>query len=209
MVSMRWASPVAPRVSSVRACVWPRVNSAEPCVRGIETHLAGDRPDLVGGAAVGAPLLDGDATPDDVLFELGEGALDLGRAVAQRELVEALGEAFDDLLAQLDGGLLAGLLLFDRGDPVDLGAEAPHDLVVEAPVDLVDRHLPLGLAGELGQTQLGVDQLLDLAVRDAQAFEHLLFGGLVGARFDHDDGVATAGHHEIEGGFVELSRAAG
>ena len=31
---MRWPSLAVPSVSSVMICVWPRVNSAEPCVRG-------------------------------------------------------------------------------------------------------------------------------------------------------------------------------
>ena len=46
-----------------------------------DAHLARDRPDLVGGAAVGADLLDGDAVADDVLLELGDGALDLCHAL--------------------------------------------------------------------------------------------------------------------------------
>ena len=169
-----------------------------------KSDLAGDRPDLVGAATIGTPLLDGDAPPDDVLLELREGALDLGRAVAQLELVDAFGKALDDLLTELDGGLLASLLLFDRGDAVDVGAEAPHDLVVNAAVDLDGGHVPLGLAGELTQAQLRVDELLDLGVRDAQAFEHLLLAGLVGGRLDHDDGVTAARHDEVEGGPFHL-----
>ncbi len=31
---MRCSSLAVPRVASVSACVWPRVKSAEPCVRG-------------------------------------------------------------------------------------------------------------------------------------------------------------------------------
>ncbi len=167
-----------------------------------EAHFAGDRPDLVGAAAVGAPFLDGDAPPDDVSLELGEGPLDLRHALAHGDLVESLREALDDLPAQLGGGVVAGFLVGDRRDPVDLGAVGAHDLVVETTIDFVGRHFPLGLAGELGQPQLGIDELLDLAMGDAQPLEHLLLGGLIGARFDHDDGVATAGDYEIEGGLV-------
>ena len=75
----------------MRACVWPRVNRAEPWVRGMSADLAGDRPDLVGAAAVGPPLLDGDAPPDDVFLELREGALDLRGALAQLGVVDAFG----------------------------------------------------------------------------------------------------------------------
>ena len=140
---------------------------------GHEAHFAGDRPDLGGGAAVGTPLVDGDAAPDDVFFELREGALDLGGALAHVGFVDARGEGLDDARAQLDRGVLAGLLLFDRGDAVDVGAVGAHDLVVEGAVDFDDRHVPLGLAGELAQAQLRVDQLLDLGVGDAQALEDL------------------------------------
>ena len=78
---MRWNSPVPPSVSRLMACVSPRVKRALPCVRGMTPDLTGDRPDLVGGAAVGAALLDGDAPADDVLLELGDGALDLHDAL--------------------------------------------------------------------------------------------------------------------------------
>ena len=49
-----------------------------------DADLAADRPDLVGRAAVGAALLDGDAVADDVLLDLGERALDLRDALGRR-----------------------------------------------------------------------------------------------------------------------------
>ena len=57
---MRCPSFAVPSVRSDRICVWPRVKSAEPCVRG-ETptsHVIGRISSVA--AAVGAPLLDGD-----------------------------------------------------------------------------------------------------------------------------------------------------
>ncbi len=98
MVSMRWASPVAPEGEQREGLRLAAREQGRAVRARHEADLAGDRPDLVGAAAVGTPLLDGDAPPDDVLLELREGALDLGRAVAQLELVDAVGEALDDLL---------------------------------------------------------------------------------------------------------------
>ena len=79
-------------------CVWPRVKSAEPCVRGLTADLAGDRADLRLGAAVGAPLLDRDLLADEVLVDRLGGLLDvvlrervacaalLTRAIRERKL---------------------------------------------------------------------------------------------------------------------------
>ena len=66
------------------ACVSPRVKRALPCVRGMRpTSQVIGRISSV-RAAVGAALLDGDALADDVLLELGDGALDLRHALGRR-----------------------------------------------------------------------------------------------------------------------------
>ena len=46
-------------------------------------HLAGDRPDLVGAAAVGTALLHGDAIAHEVSLDLGERALDVRHALGR------------------------------------------------------------------------------------------------------------------------------
>ena len=61
------------------ACVWPRVNSAEPCVRGSRPTSIEIGADLVGAAAVRALLLDRDPLADDRLLELVERALGVAR----------------------------------------------------------------------------------------------------------------------------------
>ena len=58
-------------------CVWPRVKSADPCVRGADAHLALDRADLLGAAAVRAPLVDGDLLADEVFVDRVGGLLDV------------------------------------------------------------------------------------------------------------------------------------
>jgi hypothetical protein len=50
-------------------CVWPRVKSAEPCVRGADLHLGRHRADLLLGATVGAALVDRDLLADEVLVD--------------------------------------------------------------------------------------------------------------------------------------------
>ena len=57
-------------------CVCPRVKSAEPCVRGETPTSHVDRADLVGAAAVRAPLLDRDLLADEVLVDRLGGPLD-------------------------------------------------------------------------------------------------------------------------------------
>ena len=84
-------------------CVWPRVKSAEPCVRGLTRHLALDRADLLRVAAVGAALLDRDLAADEVLVDR------LGRRLTNCFVSESLtrGLAVDrrraDRERQLDG----------------------------------------------------------------------------------------------------------
>ncbi len=57
-------------------CVWPRVKSAEPCVRGLTETSQLTGADLLLGAAVGAALLDRDLAAHERLVDR------LGRAGA-------------------------------------------------------------------------------------------------------------------------------
>ncbi len=79
-MSRRISSFSVPRAATLSACVWPRVKSAEPCVRGARPTSIVDRADLVRGAAVGALLVDGDALADGRLLERVERQLGRGRA---------------------------------------------------------------------------------------------------------------------------------
>ena len=164
-----------------------------------DADLAADLSDLVGAATVGPALLHGDAVADDVLLELGEGALHVRDAVDARVVVE---QRLDGL--ELDGGrrVLAVLLVGDLRRGVDLAGEPGADLFEDALVDGVLGHVPLGLAAGALQLELHVDELLDLVVRDAQGLDHDRLGDLLGARLDHHDGVAGAGDHEVDVGLV-------
>ena len=80
-MSRRISSLSVPSATTLSACVWPRVNSAEPCVRGVTptsivmSRISSSR------APVGALLVDGDALADDRLLELVEGQLRRGAAL--------------------------------------------------------------------------------------------------------------------------------
>ena len=74
-MSSRISSRVVPSAATENACVWPRVKSAEPCVRGAIPTSIEIVADLVGLAAVGALLVDRDPRADRVLLELVEGEL--------------------------------------------------------------------------------------------------------------------------------------
>ena len=69
---MRISSRVVPSAATENACVWPRVNTAEPWTRGATPTSIADGADLVGGTAVGALLVDGDARRMMLLLELVE-----------------------------------------------------------------------------------------------------------------------------------------
>ena len=102
--SIRWPSLAVPSVSSVRICVWPRVKSAEPCVRG-ETptsHVIGRISSVA--AAVRAALLDRDLAADELLVDRLGGPLD--ELLRQRVLDDravALDRRRADRERQLDG----------------------------------------------------------------------------------------------------------
>ena len=102
-------------------CVWPRVKSAEPCVRGsMPTSAATSR--ISSGAAVGAPLVDGDPPPDDVLLELVEGALRLARRSASVSALAVAGVLREHLLLDGLGRVLALELVLDLRRAVELVA---------------------------------------------------------------------------------------
>src|SRR5829696_6866316 len=162
-----------------------------------------DRAYLVGGAAVGALLVDGDAPAHRVLLELVEGELDGLAALRVLGHVGGRGGA----LAR-EGGvhvdldpfrrLLALELVLDRRGRLELGAEALADLLEQRLVDLRDLDLGLGLARLLCELALGLAQLPDLAVGDVERVEHLGLGDLLGPGLDHEDRLLGAGHHEVE-----------
>ena len=85
-------------------CVWPRWNSAEPCVRGLTRDLAVDLADLLGAAAVRAALLDGDLRADEVLVDrLGRALHELLRQRVLDDRRLAVDRRRTDRERQLDG----------------------------------------------------------------------------------------------------------
>jgi hypothetical protein len=159
-----------------------------------------DRPDLVGGSAVRPDLPHGNALADDLLLELVEDELN-GRGVGGRlESLVLRRVALEDALLDRLGRVLPRELVLDRGGRVDLLAHLGLDLVVELDVGL--RRLDGGLlpAGLVAQLGLQGAELLDLAVGDIESVEDLRLGDLVGAGFDHEDGIVRAGNDQVEVG---------
>ena len=70
-------------------CVWPRVKSPEPCVRGLTATSQVDRADLLLGAAVGTTLVDCDLLADEVLVDRPRRVLDV--AARERSFTLAVG----------------------------------------------------------------------------------------------------------------------
>ena len=199
-MSRRISSRVVPRATTERACVWPRVNSAEPCVRGATLVSI-----VIGrissrGAPVGALLVDGDPLADRGLLEPVEGHLRGGLALGVAVGLRVAGVLLEDLGLDGLGRVLALELVLDLGGRVELRAVRGLDLGEQLLVDLRDLDLLLGLADLLGQLALQGAELLDLAVGDVERVEDLGLGHLVGAGLDHEDRVVGAGHDQVEVG---------
>ena len=185
------------------ACVWPRVNSAEPCVRGATLTSMSIVADLVGLAAVGPLLLDRDPLADDRLLELVEGHLGRGALLRVVLGLGVPGVLLEDLLLDELAGVLALELVLHLGGLVERVAVRGLDLLEQRLVDLRLDDLHLRLAGLLGQLALERAQLLDVVVRDVERVEDLRLGDLARARLDHQDRVLGTGHDEVELGVLE------
>ena len=115
------ASCLVPSVVVTSAWVSPRVNSAEPWVRGSRLDLAGDGADLVGGAAVDAAAGVEHQLAQVLLLGLAEDLLDLGLALGELGL-----ERLDGLGLGLVERRVALELLADGHGRLDLAlARAP------------------------------------------------------------------------------------
>ena len=200
-MSSRISSRVVPRAATEKACVWPRVKIAEPCVRGATPTSIQMSPDLVGGAAVGALLVDGDPLPDDVLLERVERQLDGGAALRRRPRGPPRGrrKRLERLLLDPLGRVLALELVHHLGGVVERrrrSGPAPRRRTASSTCGGVTSTFSLPAC--LAQLALGLAELLDLAVGDVERVEDLGLGDLVGAGLDHEDGLLGAGDDEVE-----------
>ena len=145
-------------------------------------------------AAVGPLAVLQDLGPDQVLLE------------ALEQLADRLG--IGALLGELGrrppcagrGSRLRGrLVLVGAVDGrLELLAEALDELLLERFVDGRRRRLLLGLAGQLAQLFLGVDDRLHRAMAGHDRFEDQVFGQLVRAGLDHQHRVCGAGDGQVE-----------
>ena len=187
-------------VTTESACVCPRVNSADPWVRGRTPTSA-----QMGRISSVAASVRTDALVED---RGANGLLDLGLVRPWRcrngRIGKALLEGGDRLLLELiEGGLARGLVRVARG-----AADSRCDVLVhgrgDVRRDLLRRIAHRRLADRIVQAALELHELADLVVRHAQRLEHRLLGDLMRSRLDHDDGVPCAGDDQVERGLVDL-----
>ena len=187
------------------ACVSPRWKMAEPCVARQHADLAGDRPQLLGVAAVDALALQNQVA-DDALFQGVEGGRHLLRRVFRlaRPRADTRRRCVRCSSLMLVGAFgLAGRLL------------ALAELVAEALAELVDERIGRRRGGQLLRRQARlaaqlldhVDDGDDVLVAEQDRLEHLLLGHLAGEALDHGDGRARAGHDQVEVALFQLRSA--
>ncbi len=166
---------------------------------GQESHLAGDGANVGERAAIGPDAAIEDLRADVLLELFLERQGDFLEAIGifRRELGEQL---------RLDGVELGLALRLVRIVGGDLEARAHEGGHVRAQLLIGDRRreLLLGLARRLHQLFLHLDEALDGIVARADGGDHGLFGQLLGARFDHHDGIGGGGDDQVELAVHEL-----
>ena len=189
------SSRAVPSVATTIACVSPRVNSAEPCVRGQHAGADRDRPHGARVAPVDARLAGEDLVADDLRLELEHVVVDLVRVARRRVGGDALG---GDLRVDLLQPLLARLL---RPELIGLAQRGVGDTVHARDHRLVlGRRLPVPqrLAARLDERVDELDRRLLLLVAVDDGAEHHFLGQLVGFRLDHQHRGFGARDDEVE-----------
>ena len=204
--SMICSSRPVPSVTVTSACVSPRVNSAEPWVRGstpvrmvIGRTVRVSRPSMRGSPsriwlrtifdstakhrsftvlASGPPSVP-TPTASNTRFQIASIASE--RAPFWR-IAKALRRSASDMLDDLR----RQRLVLGRGFPV-----------------------PGRLGGHFGQFLDGGDRRLHLLVAVHHGAEHHVFGQFERLGFDHQHALRGAGDHQVEPGFLELRHASG
>ena len=192
-LSIFCASSAVPSVQVTSAWVSPRVNTAEPCVRGRTPVSIRDRPHLVELAAVEADAVREHFFAQDLFLQLLEDRLGFGLP-----LDLAVGNRRDQVLERLVDGLVVFELAADAHRLGQRHVDLLFDLAVEVVADFLrgDGHLLLArLFGELVDAG---DNLLDRGVRGFERLDDLLLGHFLRARLHHHQPVLAAGDDEIQ-----------
>ena len=200
-MSRRISSLSVPSAATLSACVWPRVNSAEPCVRGV-TPTSIEMSRISSSARPSGRFLWTAMRSRMIAFSSLSNA---SCAAARRSLA-----ACELLLAAPSGA--AGRVAA-RGSPastalvaswrsslsstcVASSSAAPWEARIcsSSSSSTADASNGVLLLADLrGELALQRAQLLDLGVRDVERVEDLRLGDLVGAGLDHQDRVLGAG----------------
>ena len=192
-LSIFCASSAVPSVQVTSACVSPRVNTAEPWVRGSTPVSIRDRPHLVELAAVEADAVREHLFAQDLLLQLLEDGLGL-----DLPLDFAFGNRRDQILERLVDGLVVFELAADAHRLGERHVDLLFDLAVEVVADFLLRDRHLLLARLFGEIVDAGDDLLDRRVRRLERLDDLLLGHFLRAGLDHHQAVLAAGDDQIE-----------
>ena len=205
--SMYCSSSPVPSVATTSACVSPRVNSAEPWVRGSTPT----------SATIGRTVLRSRPSmrlPVSRMFQrtiLASSSLNTPAtcSLVVSRIVGAVREEMRHHL-RLDGGdgVVALRLARDRvGGAQVLLDEAEHFLLERGVVG--DREVARLLRGLLGELDDRLDHRLEMPVAEHHGAEHDLFGQLLGFRLDHQHRVAACRRRRGRAGSPSSRRASG
>ncbi len=212
-MSRRISSFRVPSATTLSACVCPRVNSAEPCVRGVTpTSIEMSRisfSERPSGrflwTAMRSRMIDFSSL-SKASCTAARRSLAASSFVLGGRLWRGRGVLLEDRGLDRLGRVLALELVLDLRGVVERRAVRGADLVEQLLVDADRLEDFLLLADLRGEVALQRAELLDLGVGDVERVEDLGLGDLVGAGLDHQDGLLGAGDDQVEVGGVSRRR---
>ena len=214
---MRCTSCAVPSVVDTSACVSPRVNSAEPCWRGIRPDLAADGADVGGLAAVDAHALVDDharARPSCADRRTPSRSRLSRRTGRRRRRHSPAAANSPDSALTVSACTAASESERSCLPLIDIAC-----LSLASAVSLTRAAIAWSLTGATNDALLlahrraelldEIEDRLARLVREEQRVDHDVFGELRGAALDHDDGVAVGGDDEVEVGGLATRRRSG
>ena len=198
-MSRRISSLSVPSATTLSACVWPRVKSAEPWVRGVTpTSIEMSR---ISSAARPSGRFFWTAIRSRMIAfsSLSNASCAAARRSRVAVALGIAGRAASRIAAST--ALVASWRSSLSSTCVAASSAAPcerADRLEQPGVDLRDDDLELGLADLLGELALERAELLDLAVGDVERVEDLRLGDLARAGLDHQDRLLGAGDDQVE-----------
>ncbi len=158
------------------------------------TDFAGDRTNIGRATSIRPRPLLQNHVPHFRIFQLVEHQLDVPFPI---RIIHAL-EFLDSVVLDLIQPLLPSRFVRDHDGFADPLRHQRLHLSGERIVDLLLRHLPLGLAGNGLQFANLRHNLLDLSMGEFDRLKHDGFGQFVRPCFDHHDRIRRSRHNEVK-----------